>query len=93
MGAEQGPGGEELTPEQAAAMQGQMMGGAPTDAGMNGTGEQVMTPPEAQAGGLANPFLAQTMVKDGEPSNRLMMQQELGGIGGPGAPAEEEEEV
>lgn len=87
-----GPGGEEaggVTPEQAAATFGQQ-GGGPTDTSMQGPGEQVMGVPEGTPGGPqaagAGPFLAQTMIKEGQPSNRLMFEQQLGG-----PPAGEEE--
>jgi hypothetical protein len=72
-----------LTPEQAAATYGQQQGGGPTDTSMQGPGEQVQPGAEATPGGPqaagAEPFLAQTMVKEGVPSNRLMFQQQLGG--------------
>jgi len=85
------PGSEGLTPEQAAATFGQQQGGGPTDQSMQGFGEQVQPCMEATPGGPTaagqEPFLAQTMIKEGEPSNRLMFQQELGGAA---APEEEE---
>ena len=77
-GAEQG-----VTPEQAAAAFGQEQGGALGDESMQGMGAQVMPGAEATPGGPMaagqEPMLAQTMIKEGEPSNRLMFQQELGG--------------
>ena len=80
-----------LTPEQAAAAYGAAEGGMEGEPGMQGMGAQPMMSPEATPGGPmaagAEPFLQQTMVKEGEPSNRLMFQQQLG----EGVPPEEEE--
>jgi len=86
------PGEEGVSPEQAAAAFGQEQGGAVGDESMQGEGAQVMPGAEATPGGPAaagaEPMLAQTMIKEGEASNRLMFQNEIGG-----APVPEEEEL
>lgn len=87
------PGGEEgLTPEDAAAAYGAEQGGMQGSPGMNGMGEQAAMSPEATPGGPqaagGEPFLNQTMIKEGEPSNRLMFEQQIGG--GMGSPMDEE---
>jgi hypothetical protein len=95
MGQQPQPGQEGLTPEQAAAAQGAAQGGAVGEEGMQGLGAQVMPGAEAMPGGPAaggqEAMLAQTMIKEGEPSNRLMFQNELG-MGGGAVPPEEEVE-
>jgi hypothetical protein len=64
---------------------------------MNGAGEQAVMPPEALTPGAPAPgggplsgpgynAMAQTMVKQGAPSNRLMLQQPIGQPPAPGGP-------
>ena len=62
---------------------------------LNGPGEQAVMPPEGLTPGAPAPgsgpmngpgfnAMAQTMVKEGEPSNRLMLQQPIGPPPAPG---------
>jgi hypothetical protein len=86
--------GEEMTPEDMAANMDDMREQMGAAAGVPGSGEQPMpgqealpanvegAPPgsgEAPMMGPDGEMLNQTMIKGGEPSNRLMMQQQIGG--------------
>jgi hypothetical protein len=86
--------GEEMTPEDMAANMDDMREQMGAAAGVPGSGEQPMpgqealpanvegAPPGAGEAPMMGPdgeMLNQTMIKGGEPSNRLMMQQQIGG--------------
>lgn len=70
-----------LTPEQAGATYAQQFGGAAGMPMMNSPEEQAQLPPEAMPSNAQGPdqMMAQTMIKEGEPSNRLMLEQQIGG--------------